>query len=800
MSEPQDITTNDFLNAIFSDLSDYENVVCCISISPSPGFPVSQEVAVKKLKRTKPNAFFSMATATLNDEGELRNRLKQFHAQYCIVLDDIGGKVPLEDLPENLREEMSWSIETSPGNYQFGYILDEPIRDVEVARAFTKLVFQSGCGDSGGGLANKLVRMPGGYNTKPKYHDKEGRSPQTRLDQWMPDNRWTAQEMLEAVGSAVSWGDLVADAKAAIRNDPYRGEGATAYRKAVEYSMAGVVDEVLEWMAKRGDVVTEGGECWDIVCPWHGSHNDDAGAKHGDRDSLAGYWPLGVGDRPDSRGFNCLHDSCSDQNTRSFLEEVVNRGGPSAPILDPLAAEVTRWAFEAQGSSWVDMKHDVSPIPDKGFKTFMSEKLSIPRQTPAGTMGWARVPKYNLLLDHPGLVRFMGTVYEPGAGNVVEAGGALSINQCRLPYYSAGDAGEGCAAVLEFFQYLLPERDGEDYEWFMDHLAMKTQDLLYRGNAVYMSTPVHGTGRGTMSKILRMLFGEANVGAPSMNELLTGIRGGFNANLRKLVIVIPEAAEAAPKGYAISHGQFEVLKQFCDPFPVLMDYNAKHGAKWSELNYALTIICSNTDEAVRREAGDRRFRWMRNTVHKRGAAYFTKLHDMLDAGGWQESFWRFLVARDVSGFVPGEAADDGDEAQLEQLLSAMTPLSQAVYFALQYCDEMCGGVVYTKELARELSGLPHAHTFEQMMGSEWQDIARKEINNGSAYFTKGKVRQKAWYGGKNVAFRHTVSLAGLGVCHLVSKHSIVLARDKWKVNGGGGLVAYVSAKLEEHDL
>ncbi len=796
MSDPQDITTEAFLNAIFTDLEPFEHVVCCVSKSSTPGFPKSIEAALTQLRRSKPNAYFSMATATLNEDGELRNRLAQFAGQYCIVLDDLGTKVPIEDLPESLRTEMSWSLETSPGNYQYGYILDAPIREVEVARAFTKLVFQSGCGDSGGGLANKLVRMPGGYNLKEKYRDESGAAPATSLEFWEPGNIWTPQEVLQAVGAAVSWDDLVANAAEAVRNDPYRGDGASAYRKDVQYSMAGVVDEVLEWLHKRDMVVTEGGECWDIVCPWHDEHSDGKGAEHGASDSLAGYWPLGVGDRPDSRGFHCFHDSCSERNTRTFLEEVVIRGGPSAPILDPLASEITRWAFEAQGSSWVDMKHDVAAIPDRGFKTFMSEKLVIPRLTPGEKLGWARVPKYSLMLDHPGLVRFMGTVYQPGAGNVVEAGGALSINQCRLPYYSAGEPGD-VSRILDFFQYLLPERDGEDYEWFMDHLAMKAQDLLYRGNAVYMSTPVHGTGRGTMFKILRDLFGESNVGAPSMGELLAGVRGGFNTNLRRLVVVVPEAAEAASKGYNLDHGQFEVLKQFCDPFPVLMDYNAKHGAKWSEMNYSLVIICSNNAEAIRREPGDRRFRWMHNTIHKRGPDYFIPFHEYLNAGDWREPFWRWLLARDVSGFVVGKAAEDGDESQLEQLLGGMSPMDRAVYFAMEYCDVHCRGVVYTSEVVAAMTMLPQVMTFEQMLGHDWQSFARRQINNSSKAFPK---KAKARYGGKMVAFRHTLGEAGLRTCHAAVQNGVALARGYWAESGAGGLVNYVVSQLEEHDL
>ena len=63
-------------------------------------------------------------------EGRLRNSMACFDALYCVVLDDIGTKCPIESLPEGLREPTA-IVESSPGNYQYVYRLSEPLTDLE---------------------------------------------------------------------------------------------------------------------------------------------------------------------------------------------------------------------------------------------------------------------------------------------------------------------------------------------------------------------------------------------------------------------------------------------------------------------------------------------------------------------------------------------------------------------------------------------------------------------------------------------------------------------------------------------
>ena len=76
------------------------------------------------------NNFIGCASFYPGDDGSFMARKANFAACHFLMLDDLGTKVPLERLA---GFELSWLIETSPGNYQGGIILAEPLTDGAVA-------------------------------------------------------------------------------------------------------------------------------------------------------------------------------------------------------------------------------------------------------------------------------------------------------------------------------------------------------------------------------------------------------------------------------------------------------------------------------------------------------------------------------------------------------------------------------------------------------------------------------------------------------------------------------------------
>lgn len=110
--------------------------------------------------------FFGTSTMRADTDGAVRNRQSLFHDLRLIVLDDIGTKIPLDTLPAAMRDTASYIIESSPGNFQYGYVFDTPVTDLAAAKVLVQSVYRSGFTDSGGGLVNKAVRLPYGVNGK----------------------------------------------------------------------------------------------------------------------------------------------------------------------------------------------------------------------------------------------------------------------------------------------------------------------------------------------------------------------------------------------------------------------------------------------------------------------------------------------------------------------------------------------------------------------------------------------------------------------------------------------------------
>ena len=141
------------------------------------------------------NNYFGCSSFYPSDDGSFKARKTQFAACHFLMLDDLGTKVPLERLE---GFELSWLIETSPGNYQGGIILAEPLTDGVVAVRLLNAVIKAGLCDAGAaGPLSRWARLPVATNGKPKYADEVGAPFQCRLHEWRPDNRYTPQEIVD---------------------------------------------------------------------------------------------------------------------------------------------------------------------------------------------------------------------------------------------------------------------------------------------------------------------------------------------------------------------------------------------------------------------------------------------------------------------------------------------------------------------------------------------------------------------------------------------------------------------------
>ena len=326
----------EFIDFVFHSLNDNENVLTWITKSANMGFPVSLSKALERLERLNAGRSVYFGTSTVHlekDTNKLLNRKELFEGLHVVVLDDIGTKVSLNKIPKDLVP--NYIIETSEGNFQYGYVLQEPIRSLEHAEALIQLIYNSKLSDEGGKLPNKIVRLPCGINGK--KGDKSNFK--VRLVE-LNEGYWTPDELLDVIDVGVKWKDVEEDVEKAKTSLSASLAGTSLWSplKLTSPSLNGVVDPLLEWLYDEGMVHNDNGDWVTIECPWQHEHTSGG--------TTAGYSPVGRGGTGSKfRGFKCFHDHCSTKTIHDFLEHVNALGAPPVPVTDHVADLVADYAY-----------------------------------------------------------------------------------------------------------------------------------------------------------------------------------------------------------------------------------------------------------------------------------------------------------------------------------------------------------------------------------------------------------------------------------------------------------------------
>jgi len=231
--------------------------------------------------------------STVRDE-EPRARILSLKSEdlietHLIVLDDVGTKVD----PSDIKLQPSYKLETSPGNSQWGYILNYAIEPTRAA-ALIKGIAKEGFTDPGATGANRVMRVPGSVNRK------YAKPFVSRLVEWHPLITYNWTEI------ASGFGVTLTEPRAMEKRPPPLREGET--------------DPVFEWL-KDNDFVIKGpnADGWHAIhCPWEHEHSGKA--DHG------------TGFRPGNPGaFKCLHGHCKDRKTAS-LRDWIKKEDPDADL------------------------------------------------------------------------------------------------------------------------------------------------------------------------------------------------------------------------------------------------------------------------------------------------------------------------------------------------------------------------------------------------------------------------------------------------------------------------------------
>lgn len=329
------VSNADFVSAVFPHLPEGAfAAVCAKNNDPSKGgwLAARADLLAEHLSAAN-NNYLNCSSFRPGDDGSFKARKAQFAACHFLMLDDIGTKVAMERLT---GFELSWLIETSPGNHQGGIILADPLTDSALAvRLLNAMIGAELCDAGSTGPQSRWGRLPVAINGKPKYALEDGSPFQCRLVEWRPDKRYTPEEIVDRL-----------QLELAPAGRPKRTAKPTASSDNGSQGSANDADDVLTPKAAENPVVAAlrarglyktplGSARHDMTCPWVHEHTDqlDTGAAYFEPDEL---YPLG--------GFCCQHSHRDKFRIRQLLEFLGIPGTQARhkPVIRVIAGDLSR--------------------------------------------------------------------------------------------------------------------------------------------------------------------------------------------------------------------------------------------------------------------------------------------------------------------------------------------------------------------------------------------------------------------------------------------------------------------------
>lgn len=305
--ETDSLSNGEFLRAVFGTALEEPGEVrpVLVSFTGNPatapgkvwfGKPWPGDAEVSTMLPVDANNYFSLAVFRSDEAGQFRRQKARFHALHAVMLDDVGSKVSLE----RLTLPPSWLLETSPGNYQAGYLLRDPLTDgIKADRLMNAIVAVGLCDPGANGPRARLARLPVAVNGKhaPRFV--------CRMRAWSPSLRYSVEDLvagLQLEMAAVERPKRQSTRRAQER--PTDGDPVWIPRPEESAVLAALRDRGL-YKAPLG----EGKH--DITCPWVKEHTSaaDGGTAYFEPDD---HWPIG--------GFKCLHGHCAERRVRDLLQ------------------------------------------------------------------------------------------------------------------------------------------------------------------------------------------------------------------------------------------------------------------------------------------------------------------------------------------------------------------------------------------------------------------------------------------------------------------------------------------------
>lgn len=591
----------------------------------SPGYPFDETAAFDLMAtERKPYAwYYGTASAIGPDkQGRLYNRQDTFSELHVIILDDIGSKIDPATLPPEFQTP-SYIIESSPGNFQYGLVLDKPVSDLSHAKALVQAVYTSGFTDAGGKMPNKLVRLPFGI------HGKKGDTLGFQVAlRHLSDRQYSPDEIITLCNPGYTWSQVLENPAVADITLSRRSVGASPWHKdCTTLTTDGSTDMVAEYFIRNNRVISWTDIWLTVQCPWHREHTTG--------DDTAGYSPLGYGEGKyrNRRGFKCFHEHCKDRTAEDLINQLVYEEALpfTLPVFDPVWRWKAEWVFDKQTQEAVNI-FTGERAHRSNFRFNLSEK----------TDGKSGKFKADLYLAAPDKITVMGTRYTPPrpAPLFHDSEGRLWLNKFQTPGWGDGAFDQRYVdTFLKHLEILCPIP--AEREYFLNWITCKVNNPAFRGAGIIMTTPEYGTGRDTLGRMLKLLLGADNITNVRSEDLLFGTWNDF---LENQLVICNELTDGDRRtGY---YKAFEKLKELIDPQSKKTRLNCKYVRQYDAEIFASFLLFSNHEDPLPVGENDRRLYVITNTTIRQPAEYFDRVHTELDTvEDWGRHIFRYLRSR-----------------------------------------------------------------------------------------------------------------------------------------------------------
>jgi hypothetical protein len=555
-----------------------------------------------------------------------------------MMLDDIGSKSKTPPL------DPTWILETSEGNFQWGYAFSEQPSKGDFTAAI-RAIADAGYTDPGACNAVRNVRLPGSVNMKPGRGNFEA-----RLVEFHPTHEYTLADICTALNVVPAEADTTANAPIRLADT---GK-----------------DSVVAWMNDNGLVLTPAnGEGWmGVVCP--------NSAEHTDGNPEGRYKPL-------DRSYCCLHSHCVDLDSNKFLSWVAENGGPEVyhGLRDELLAEKMSLTLSkltptdmftddaAQRIAEIERKELGRIEKSEWYERFayiqddesyfdLRDRREVSRQTfnalfrhiECKSIHTGRKVEASVCFDENrqamGAKALVGITYAAGEDTLVSRDGDLYGNRWRnaRPECVAGDV----TPWLDHCETLIPEPS--ELNHLFDIMAFKLQHPKLKINHAVLHAGDQGSGKDTMwAPFIWSVCGEHMKNHGLLDNDTMSSQFGYA--LESEILILNELKEPdARERRALANK----LKPIIAAPPEMLTVNRKGLHPYQMANRVFVLAFSNDPVPISLDSQDRRWFCVWSHAPRMAPQVAAKMWQWYRNGGFA-AIGAWLHARDVSHFNPGAA-------------------------------------------------------------------------------------------------------------------------------------------------